>query len=865
VNPTTIFNFGQDLPATLAGASATNMVGLYYQPHYRFKVRELSPYTETFATNKIDNLPENARYFQSEKLWRWRDLYGMGYIDPDGYGTDYPYMNDIHYVHKDINFYLRNEQIYTNKKDGITAFDNTKSSESCAKSAPNAPVNITVNPTPSRTPTITPTPTRTPTVTPSVTVSVTPDVTSTPSVTPTVTPTITVTSSIAPTPTCSECEPPVTPSITPSITTTPSIAPTSTPTRTPTPTSTCARPGGLSETMFWYADAAHGNFSGSLMEACYALTGWTSMIPLGASGTPAQFASLSVGQTVYFEPTTSCTTFPDGYYIIVSGGTAAVLHMSGGVVAGYPEICPNITPTPTPSVTPTVTPSITATPTITPTPSSTPPLPRLAFNAQWGGGASSAIACGFTTIFTAYLESGYSVPAPGLYFYNVISGGSPIGGNYLQWQWVERGGTEYAIRVGSGSPTPGDAPTGEIIEVVICVDPSPTPTPTITPTVTPTISITPTITPSPSTVRLVFEVAPGPYSTDTLACAATSFAATGYLEVGYSIPTVGAMLYTTAGGSTGFGSGCPLYITLRSGSTKWACIVANGAGGGGEPCQNPVGLIRTVVECVDPSPTPTPTVTITPTITPTVTPSEVVPTPSITPTLTPTPTPSPDCVGDENPYTGATEACWSFEESSGTFFDSTVNNEDLTTVVGVTYQQPPKIGTYSALFGSDTSYAEAGSSFNMTDFSISAWIKLVGTTTNDRVIWSQYNTGAAGAGYAFLVTAAGNLKFVLYKPFSAGSATTTGTVDDGNWHHVTVTYDYSAGTFHQYIDGYDSGGPWAGGTNNFSTSNYRIGNNNNSASQGLRGYLDGVSVFSKILTRCEVRYLWNTGSGRSCP
>jgi hypothetical protein len=117
-----VFNHGQTTSTTYSGVTSDNPVGLYYQPHYRFKMRELSPYTETFNTDKIDNLPENARYFTSEKLWRWRDLYDDGYIDPDGYGTDYPYLNDIHYIHKDINFYLRNEQVYTNKKDGITSF-----------------------------------------------------------------------------------------------------------------------------------------------------------------------------------------------------------------------------------------------------------------------------------------------------------------------------------------------------------------------------------------------------------------------------------------------------------------------------------------------------------------------------------------------------------------------------------------------------------------------------------------------------------------------------------------------------------------------------------------------------------------------
>ena len=70
-------------------------------------------------------------YFPNEKIWRWRDIYEDGYIDPDGYGTDYPYLNDIHFIHKDINFYLRNEKIYKNKKDGIIDFHRRKNTEDC--------------------------------------------------------------------------------------------------------------------------------------------------------------------------------------------------------------------------------------------------------------------------------------------------------------------------------------------------------------------------------------------------------------------------------------------------------------------------------------------------------------------------------------------------------------------------------------------------------------------------------------------------------------------------------------------------------------------------------------------------------------
>ena len=132
VSNSAIFNHGQELPETYYGASVTNPIGLYYQSHYRFKIRELSPYIETSDDGAIiDNLPENARYFPDEKIWRWRDLYDDGYVDPDGYGTDYPYLNDIHYIHKDINFYFRNEQIYSNKVDGLINFYNRGDKKIC--------------------------------------------------------------------------------------------------------------------------------------------------------------------------------------------------------------------------------------------------------------------------------------------------------------------------------------------------------------------------------------------------------------------------------------------------------------------------------------------------------------------------------------------------------------------------------------------------------------------------------------------------------------------------------------------------------------------------------------------------------------
>jgi hypothetical protein len=126
-NPTNIFDHNQDMNVDgFSGATSGNTMGLIYQPHYRIKLRELSPYTESAKTKDIFNLPENAKYDSAEGMWRWRDLYDHGYVDIDGYGTKFPFTNGIHYVKNDINFYLRNERFYTNKQDGISKFKNKK-------------------------------------------------------------------------------------------------------------------------------------------------------------------------------------------------------------------------------------------------------------------------------------------------------------------------------------------------------------------------------------------------------------------------------------------------------------------------------------------------------------------------------------------------------------------------------------------------------------------------------------------------------------------------------------------------------------------------------------------------------------------
>jgi len=126
-NPLFVFDYGQTgTTVAFSGGSVTNMYGLYYKPHHRVKLRQLSPYIETSKTNQVYGLPQNSKYFEDESLWKWRDLYDHGFIDPDGFGTNFPFINNLHYVKSDIDFYLRNENIHRNKQDEVKNVDKFK-------------------------------------------------------------------------------------------------------------------------------------------------------------------------------------------------------------------------------------------------------------------------------------------------------------------------------------------------------------------------------------------------------------------------------------------------------------------------------------------------------------------------------------------------------------------------------------------------------------------------------------------------------------------------------------------------------------------------------------------------------------------
>lgn len=92
-------------PATINQRIA-NPQGYYYSPHYSITLREFSSYIEEGNSKNIVNIPNYAFYSSKSKLIIWRDMYDYGYIDNDGVGVDYPFLNGTHYPSNEIIFKL---------------------------------------------------------------------------------------------------------------------------------------------------------------------------------------------------------------------------------------------------------------------------------------------------------------------------------------------------------------------------------------------------------------------------------------------------------------------------------------------------------------------------------------------------------------------------------------------------------------------------------------------------------------------------------------------------------------------------------------------------------------------------------------
>lgn len=158
------------------------------------------------------------------------------------------------------------------------------------------------------------------------------------------------------------------------------------------------------------------------------------------------------------------------------------------------------------------------------------------------------------------------------------------------------------------------------------------------------------------------------------------------------------------------------------------------------------------------------------------------------------------------------------------------------------------------------------------DFSIDAWVKLTGSAPNDYPIVSKLGPGGSGAGYALFVDTNGFLSFLVQDTSIGNIFTPTNlaaNIQDGNWHHVAVTYDRDRATngIRMYVDGnrVDPNTFSGAGFGNLSNSaGLTIGGGTFPVQSFFQGNIDEVEIFDRVLLAGEVRELYEAGAYGKC-
>ena len=151
----------------------------------------------------------------------------------------------------------------------------------------------------------------------------------------------------------------------------------------------------------------------------------------------------------------------------------------------------------------------------------------------------------------------------------------------------------------------------------------------------------------------------------------------------------------------------------------------------------------------------------------------------------------------------------------------------------------------------------AGNDMNGNVGTISIWVKLDSTSINAVPIKASVNSSNQ-VGFTYL-NSSNKLRYV----YKAGGTTkkvdhSVSIENDGNWHHIAITWDSSADELKAYLDGSQVGstvnslGSWSG-----TISNVVMGKNSVADNAYWKGHLDQASIFTSVVA---IGTLYNSGT-----
>lgn len=281
-----------------------------------------------------------------------------------------------------------------------------------------------------------------------------------------------------------------------------------------------------------------------------------------------------------------------------------------------------------------------------------------------------------------------------------------------------------------------------------------------------------------------------------------------------------------------------------------------------------------------------------------------------------------DCNGNGKPDlcdmfepAGATStgrAYWRFEDEPGPILDSGawgVHGEGFGAVLGSDVptsfiRQSGQQNTQVLELGGDgyvlaedefnlTGFGDSSSQYVSTSFTVEAWVRLdeLGSTSDSEE--RQYllqkkgeNTPGRNMDYALMVQGAEIQQWMddnygktsgftgreivvqIGKGYGAWSVTSNFTIDDGDWHHISASYDTVANTFRFGMDGvYEMIDVPGDDEHNFSFGPLWIGAHTNKEGvlkHHLRGAIDELRISEGMLAPSEMLFSYPVGSSGDC-
>jgi hypothetical protein len=226
---------------------------------------------------------------------------------------------------------------------------------------------------------------------------------------------------------------------------------------------------------------------------------------------------------------------------------------------------------------------------------------------------------------------------------------------------------------------------------------------------------------------------------------------------------------------------------------------------------------------------------------------------------------------------------WDFEEGTGTTAEDELNRNDFTL-----YNTPTWVtgvaGNYAIDFNeSQNEYASLGAidtyQFDLDDssYTVNFWLKSTdpenssGNTTADPLSYVTGNGSNISEPFRFLYIVGSDDWDFGVSTYTGSSTynstlTTTTTIDDGNWHMITLIHKAPADSLFLYVDAILN----ASALRNGNTEAYLPGSNQQFdlsdpafSNRHYHGSVDELGIWTEPLTQAQINRLWNGGIGRT--